>query len=79
MDKSNKEKYNVFMNFFREAHPSMKKETQYSEGQRLWNTMRNDSEKLSHEIAQLKAKAATKLKAKAVTIRSRNLHMWFFF
>ena len=53
MDKSNSEKYNVFIKFFREAHPSMKKETQYSEGQKLWNTMKNDSEKLSHEIARL--------------------------
>ena len=67
------------MKFFREAHPSMKKETQHPKGQKLWNTMKNDSEKLSHEIAKLKAKAATKLKAKAVTIRSRNLHMWYFF
>ena len=71
MDKSNSEKYNVFTKFFREAHPSMKKETQYSEGQKLWNTMKNDSEKLSHKIAKLKAKAAT--------IKSRNLHMWSSF
>ena len=35
------------MKFFREAHPSMKKETQYPEGQKLWNTMKNDSEKFS--------------------------------
>ena len=49
----------------------MKKETQYSEGQKLWNTMKNDSEKLSHKIAKLKAKAAT--------IKSRNLHMWSSF
>ena len=49
----------------------MKKETQYSEGQNLWNTMKNDSQKLSHEI--------TKLKAKAATINSRNLHMWSSF
>ena len=40
MDKSNRAKYNIFMKFFREAHPSMKKETQYSEGQKLWNTMK---------------------------------------
>ena len=33
--------------------------------------MKNDSEKLSHEIANLKAKAAT--------IKSRNLHMWSSF
>ena len=59
------------MKFFWEAHPSMKKETQYSEGQKLWNTMKNDSEKLSHKIAKLKAKAAT--------IKSRNLHMWSSF
>ena len=71
MDKSSTEKYNVFMKFFREAHPSMKKETQYPEGQKLCNTMKNDSEKLSHEIAKLKAKAAT--------IKSRNLHMWSSF
>ena len=71
MDKSNSEKYNVFTKFFRKAHPSMKKETQYSEGQKLWNTMKNDSEKLSHEIAKLKTKAAT--------IKSRNLHMWSSF
>ena len=70
MDKSNSEKY-VFIKFLREAHPSLKKETQYSEGQKLWNTMKNDSEKLSHEIAKLKAKAAT--------IKSRNLHMWSSF
>ena len=63
--------YDVFMKFFWEAHPSMKKETQYSEGQKLWNTMKNDSEKLSHEIA--------KLKAKADTIKSRNLHIWSSF
>ena len=71
MDKSNSEKRNVFMKFFREAHPSMKKVTQYSEGQKLCNAMKNDSEKLSHEIAKLKAKAAT--------IKSRNLHMWSSF
>ena len=71
MDQSNSEKYNVFIKFFRVAHPTMKKETQYSEGQKLWNTMKNDSEKLSHEIAKLKAKAAT--------IKSRNLHMWSSF
>ena len=40
MDKSNRVKYNMLMKFFREAHPSMKKETQYSEGQKLWNTMK---------------------------------------
>ena len=33
--------------------------------------MKNDSEKLSHKIAKLKAKAAT--------IKSRNLHMWSSF
>ena len=49
----------------------MKKETKYSEGQNLWNTMKNDSKKLSHEIAKLKAKAAT--------INRRNLHMWSSF
>ena len=27
MDKSNSEQYNVFMKFFREVHPSIKKET----------------------------------------------------
>ena len=59
------------MKFFREAHPSMKKETQYSEGQKLWNTMKNDSEKSSHEMAKLKAKAAT--------MKSRNLRMWSSF
>ena len=36
------ETYNVFMKFFLEAHPSMKKETQHSEGQKLW---KNDYEK----------------------------------
>ena len=71
MDKSISEKYNVFMKFFREAHLSTKKETQYSQGQKLWNTMKNDSEKLSHEIAKLKAKAAA--------IKSRNLHIWSSF
>ena len=40
MNKSNSEKYNVFMKLFWEAHRSMKKETQYSEGQKLWNTMK---------------------------------------
>ena len=35
MDKSNSEKYNVFLRLFREAHPSLKKETKYSEGQNL--------------------------------------------
>ena len=70
MDKSNSEKY-VFIKFLREAHPSLKKETQYSEGQKVWNTMKNDLEKLSHEIATVKAKAAT--------IKSRNLHMWSSF
>ena len=59
------------MKFFREAHPSMKKETQCSEGQKLWNTMKNYSEKLFHGIAKLKAKAGT--------IKSRNLHMWSSF
>ena len=53
MNKSNSEKYNVFIKFFREAHPSMKKEPQYSEGQKIWNTMKNDSEKLSQETAKL--------------------------
>ena len=57
MDKSNSEKDNVFMKFFRKARPSMKKGTQYSEGQKLWNTMKNDSEKLSYKIAKLKAKS----------------------
>ena len=47
MDKSNSEKYNVLTKFFWKAHPSMKKETQYPEGQKLWNTMKNDSEKFS--------------------------------
>ena len=59
------------MKFFREAQPSMKKETQCSEGQKLWNTMKNYSEKLFHGIAKLKAKAGT--------IKSRNLHMWSSF
>ena len=36
------ETYNVFIKFFSEAHLSMKKETQYSEGQKLW---KNDYEK----------------------------------
>ena len=49
----------------------MKKETQYSEGQKLWNTMKNYSEKLFHGIAKLKAKAGT--------IKSRNLLMWSSF
>ena len=47
MDKSNSEKYNVLTKFFWKAHPSMKKGTQYPEGQKLWNTMKNDSEKFS--------------------------------
>ena len=71
MDKSNSQKYNVLMKFLREAHPSMKKETQYSEGQELWNNMKNNSEKLSHETAKLKAKAAT--------IKNRNLHFGLLF
>ena len=47
MDKSNSEQYNVFMKFFREVHPSIKKK-QYSGGQKLWNIM-NDSEKFSRD------------------------------
>ena len=67
MDKSNSEKYNVFMKLFWEAHPSMKKETHILKAKNYGILWKNGSEKLSHEIAKLKVKAAN--------IKSKNFHM----
>ena len=58
--------YKTFVDIYRKAHPSMKKELQFKEAQKLWNEVKKDPEKLGQVVMELKTKAS-KFEAKSLT------------
>ena len=54
--------YEQFINFFISAHPSfaLVKSEQFSQGQRMWNSLKSDSEKMAREVFKLKVRASEK-------------------
>ena len=53
-----REKYEKFLIIFIEAHPSLIKLDQYKKAQELWNTWKEDDEKLNTEIMHQKSRAS---------------------
>ena len=50
-------KYNAFMDIFTKANPSMIRKLQVQEGQKLWNELKKDPEKLTEKMLELKIRA----------------------
>ena len=53
-----REKYKKFLTIFIEAHPSLIKLDQYKKAQELWNTLKEDNEKLNTKIMRQKSRAS---------------------
>ena len=61
-------KYNAFMDIFTKANPSMIRKLQVQEGQKLWNELKKDPEKLTEKMLELKIRANK--------IETKSLKMW---
>ena len=51
-------RYNIFIEEYKRAYPSLPKEKQYKNGQELWNKIKKDQERYDKTIIELREKAA---------------------
>ena len=62
------QRYDSFVQAFRDANPYLNKQTQFLEAQKTWNNLETEPEKLSQKMSEYKAKAAE--------FKSKSLRFW---
>lgn len=64
----NKTKYENLLKAYKDAYPDLKKETQFKETQKMWNSIKSEPELYQKKMSELKAKAAQ--------IKASKIAMW---